>query len=708
MIIYRINWTNNENVAMEILMQDLSTVIGPIDDVIYVDQVGMGARLETLREEDPFAPIKAQRLVFSFRNTGNVNMELFSTGDNNRFLTQMRYAGGARIVFEGYLVMDDITEPYLDPGQRITLTATDNLGLLKNIDLVDFDGNLPRGKFKIIEFIAWCLNKTGLPRDIKICDNLFEDDHVDRDAAAINGPYHQTYIDALTFEKDINVTEDCYTVLEKILSSRKARLAYYNAEWWVQRIDEFKNNAFSYTKYASDASASNGTIDINLNKVVGKEGFEKPFFITGQNMVRMRRPFGTNEVQFPYEFPKELICNINFERGNFISTMSDEVIDSITYQVRKYELECWEKVRVKNDTGVEDTTISFDNYIKRYFFDNYEKQRFVVVTPITSGITTHIEYIKSEGIPVCKTSKFNFNFDFRFPTDFSFDGFQEVLCYISLNGDDASTWFLGNTAENGSGEWLWSDLAITSFPSTYVLRYDSTSFFNVDIDKTQWQRATINAPKIPVSGIIFIRLASLKQQTSSIYNSDIYYSNLQFNYKPFVNGGYEEFNGESFKISQPGNLSKKDIDEIALADAPCKPFKGAYFVKDGSEYFLTDKWNDWQLKHEDPTSGLGDERIAKWIAYSIWNQYRISARIFEVSFKGLQSNINAHCGLIHKYFNNVTSVHNNNRRFMLLHFEQDWYTCEWSALVVQIDDTTNQRSFKDNFEFKYLRENNFG
>ena len=164
---------------MTILIQDLATYVDPPDSVEYVDLICKSFTTEYERNDDPYAPIKACRAIYTFKSTSSVGMSNFSSGSDHRFLFQAKY-GSSGIIFQGYLVMDDNQEAFMPPGQDVTLTALDGLGLLRNVELTDTLGGRLTGKHSLIQIIAYCLYKTGNLNQFIVADNLFEFNHANR------------------------------------------------------------------------------------------------------------------------------------------------------------------------------------------------------------------------------------------------------------------------------------------------------------------------------------------------------------------------------------------------------------------------------------------------------------------------------------------------------------------------------------------------
>jgi hypothetical protein len=53
--------------------------------------------------------------------------------------------------------------------------------------------------------------------------------------------YDVVYLDAKTFESEIGESENCYTVLEKILGE-DCFITQWKGNWWIFRLDEMENN----------------------------------------------------------------------------------------------------------------------------------------------------------------------------------------------------------------------------------------------------------------------------------------------------------------------------------------------------------------------------------------------------------------------------------------------------------------------------------
>ena len=86
-------------------------------------------------KDEPKPGVKGSSIDMQFRNPGNLPLSAFySTDDDNCLVI---YKWDSQVLFTGYLVQDDCNEIMVDFTHYINLTATDNLGLLKGVSLLD-------------------------------------------------------------------------------------------------------------------------------------------------------------------------------------------------------------------------------------------------------------------------------------------------------------------------------------------------------------------------------------------------------------------------------------------------------------------------------------------------------------------------------------------------------------------------------------------
>lgn len=703
LIHYDIYFRNKELDEVHVRISDYSNY-DPFDanPATFVTLTGVAPafEIETFNtNEDKYSPILGQRATIRFKSTNAVNFSTFAQGEDYRFFVRATYSNDTKFIFSGWLLMDENQQAYLPPGQPVTLYATDGLGLLKDIELSTFTGARPSGKYRLIEVLAWCLRKTEGPfpgwgssvmDGIKVADNLFENNHDNTD----NCPLNQTYVDVLTFEKSVTEYEDCYTVLEKILFSRGARVCYYNNFWYVMRIDEYKNTAFFLTTY-SIGGTYQSTATTFLDKYLDSDGtgiYGHIDFVQAQTIQRLQRPSKSVSINVEHRFPEETPLNAAFLHGAVI----DDVLPLKTFVIDNWTL-------LRGFGSHATTTNSSAQIWRRYNSLEYETERYAVLTtPSSSGGERN--YIKSSDIQICADDKFTFSFDYSADTDNAINGPASIaVACLALYGDDASVWILGDNisaiGDEQVPEWKLSDANHDTNADYYFWFFDALSGAD---DYRDWQSYSIAAPPAPVTGSVRIHFFAANQLGSAIDDFDIRYNNVKFDYTPVIGASYKETSGERYKMSTTDNYSKKTEQEYFLFDAPCKMFKGAMFYLNMGVYYLTSAWFDRVMNNYSPSEMLTiGERYLKWQVYYLWNQSRLPTLILNASLFGLDTANTSYAGLIHSYGVLNALSPTNNKYFIILSMRQDWHNCQWAGTFAEVNWNADRRSAGD-FEFKYL------
>jgi hypothetical protein len=158
-------------------------------------------------------------------------------------------------------------------------------------------------------------------------------------------------------------------------------------------------------------------------------------------------------------------------------------------------------------------------------------------------------------------------------------------------------------------------------------------------------------------------------------------------------------------------LAKREKD-VYISDSPKKLFKGAMFYLSelpGGVYKITQIFYDASKSALLTPASNSSFQTYGWLqAFSVWNQFRNSNRIFKYTFQGDKDLIGfgeIPPDLINKYEITDVSVHSNDRYFMMLHFDHDLFLCESKGVLAQVFKTDIPKVYTDVHEFKYESEN---
>ena len=183
--------------------------------------------------------------------TNGQYLHLYTT-DNHKYL--IKILRDSAVMWEGYLLPEYYSEAYIAAPYTVSFTATDWLGMLKNVDFPAEDTRVP-----ILQIIKTCLQYTELPLDFAC--------QLDMRVEGINDTTNvlgALYLNPMTF-----TGYNCYEVLEKILASFNATLRQMGHRWLISSIDDdvpLRLISWDSLTYTGDGESNNGElIDTNFD-----------------------------------------------------------------------------------------------------------------------------------------------------------------------------------------------------------------------------------------------------------------------------------------------------------------------------------------------------------------------------------------------------------------------------------------------------------
>lgn len=177
--------------------------------------------------------------------TNGQYLHLYTT-DNHKYLIKILRDGA--VMWEGYLLPEYYSEAYIAAPYTVSFTATDWLGMLKNVDFPAKDIRVP-----ILQIIKTCLEYTELPLDFAC--------QLDLRVEGINDTTNvlgALYLNPITF-----TGYNCYEVLEKILAAFNATLRQTGHRWLISSIDDevpLRLISWDSLSYTGDGQSNNGEL----------------------------------------------------------------------------------------------------------------------------------------------------------------------------------------------------------------------------------------------------------------------------------------------------------------------------------------------------------------------------------------------------------------------------------------------------------------
>lgn len=676
--IYYINFKNFELDDIKVQVKRLQSE--PESTLLPLQGSENPAILETVdQDEDKTKSVRARRLTIGFNSndtTVYANADNFATDDIE--LQGKLITDSLAIPFMGNIVKDDISEAFQPRPNVVIMKAGDGFGVLKEIELTESDGDIPRGHFRIIDYITLCLrhiNFDELP--IYVAMNLYEQD---TDPVTSHAFWDQM-LDALTFETETNSRDNCFTVLEKILDAFGCFITFDNSKYYIIRWDEWDNttgdvNTLRLAEFTFEGAFVEYHL-IDVDKIIAADSdLDYEGHYLSFDSAQKRFQIKAQEVKHVYKFeqPNELPCNSAFLRGTIITD---------TPTLKTYEIECWQMFR-----AIPNVSNDGDSYIRVVLNAGQETERYVVMAVQPSNA---LYYIESEHIYVNQFDKFSLSVDMRHNGQVetaSGSGTYNVM-QVRLYADNGDHWiFHPPSAGDPLVYWELSDGTWSTNNHFFNRTFDGTD------DDTIWNSYGINfedmTAGIPDTGTITILLVQVKKPNQF----ETQFSNLKFTITPFIDGSYNVLQGQQHIVT--GNQSNKFIEkEMFIGEPPHPLYKGALKKFVGGKYVLTETWQNFN-----DIFVLSGDRLAKHIVFQWWNQFRSTRVVIESDIQGLTDNIPS---LINRWF--IKHGGQEEKYFMLTSFTgMNFRDCGWHGVFVETSSGAGNRIYSDQWEFKYIQE----
>lgn len=459
--------------------------------------------------------------------TRNVStpIEAFYSEEDDEF--KCKFYEENELRFEGFLVQDDCSELMADYVHEITLSFTDNLGLLKD---VAYSAELER--ISLLEVVATCIQATGLELDTFIYANIFETTFTTDDSFLA-----QTFVDTQTFYKTDGF-DNCYNVLTAIFDRFNLTLFQALGAWRIVRWDEVRYGAIPYYQYDSSFSLSGtGTMDAEFIT-----GFEQSIYPETGLTRSIFRPYKYDKETFNYVQPKYLLRNFDLQDlGALLNTYTDG-----PNTINEYEFTDW------NPGGFSPQPNYFIRVISNAGGD--ELDRYVVVEDATgdtarSVVSTPFEVAEGDMIEV----------SFRFRTTVSQSGPLTVQLAVRLY-DGITTNYADEDPVVGWKVGLGWNFQVPIGSNTL-----------------DYQSVTIDPPPIPFDGLLYIYLPqAVLSSPGPGDETDI--KDIRIIYTPVINDSTKII-GHVHKNEQDKIIKNNEDEEIKIDDSPRNSIIGNLFLE---------------------------------------------------------------------------------------------------------------------------------
>lgn len=725
---YILPFTNDLNEFYEIYFDFLDYTEGVTQLIGTEDVLTIRSTGGDENKLEPILGTEALINIFVDEDTPLTIADLIAQHDNDIRVTVYRDEDYSKSIFQGFIVVEDNSQPFLDRPYILSVRALDGLGLLKGVDLVDADNLRFVGSFSIVSWIAQILHKTGQGLNLRVYFNFFESSF-----ATNIGTLEQVYLNAITFSQgdafnmasddpsiDINATsaDDCYTALEKIVRCLRCRLFQEDGRWNLVSLYEYLNHdGFSYKEYAFgdpvDGIVPFTVIDAGMSRdyrvPVGKNEIVHPF--NEDQVLYLKLATKWIKLTFNYDQSQNKVCNQDFSEGDrndtYDETINSAIIDPtiqppVDLQTLGYDAYCWEHLNGPSGVSPYPSSPATSNAFIRAVIDRfgYETDRFLVLNNVTD-----ITYMRSNKFLVDISDIINLSLMFRTRVDIHYSSESTFpIAYLNLYGDDGTFWTLSSvyilsSPQHRETMWLQTDENFnhTGGPNPAVISSDIVS------DTTQWtsistdvQGTTQPLPKVPVSGQVELLIAAwgLGQPLT-----EYWYKNVEITILPYLQGAYRQLKGD-YNFSGSNNDIKQTLSEdVEISDSPKRYFKGALLKPDGLSLTTT----TWRRFGRD--ENLRFTQLMERVMFN--HLYRIIQKL-EGTWRGLvyrpedDISVIRPNGYLCRYL--FTDHDVPTKEFMLTSFEKNYGTGQWRGVFLETLADQNADGFinPDNYKFNYI------
>lgn len=611
-----------------------------------------------------------------------------------------------KLLWSGYLVQDNCQEEFQDSPFIVTLNATDNLALGKEIAFdvaaaTFFPDNLI-SKITLFDYIKVILTATGLALPLRIYANIFENTQDDRSDDPANEFFSQTRLFSGMFLNEDGTWQDCYSILEKILSPLNAELNQADGCWNICRKGEaylFLDNQIAGTEYA--ANFENPTaINLDPNFTVQHSTPLVPFdheFLGADAIRRIERPFKFIKNTFNYEQPKQLIVGSDLQKlGAFIGSFIDGDLRYDDYEIPadwKHE-----------DSDPNDTTddASFIRVVTDTIIDT-EVDRYIYTPQIGYGY----KWLQFNPIEVSEGDSFDFSLQFKTFND-STDNYNFHVRFLIIT-EDGFMYALEKFTPPGGEPYLRWNKSLSGGAAFYKTRTGIIKLVDQSTEYITWSLSEFTLdltkpilPPIKQDGILLIGIAGANQTNGSFPMVDTVWNSIKLTFTNTINESTKVI-GQTHTTSQTENIKNNFDEEINIDDSPRNVIAGTLFTNQlttflaniGDIYFTkTQYWHRLQLSEE---LRLGE--------ITTFERKLLSFKprtIIEGTFTGLRYSKDGVIRFLTP-LNIIQIASLSDLHFVFGPCEFDYMSATWSATLWELyENEDSSDSFSHSYLFKYL------
>lgn len=566
-------------------------------------------------DDDIYKPLRGQQAEISFITNNSISINDF-LGNNDTYCKVNFYYLQVNPYWEGYLMQDDFQEEWQDTNHVLILRASEGLGLLRSVQLVNLDGSELIGKYTFFNLlqIATTGSAQGWGRATVIND-LY---HTSMDDTSAVPPIAQSYIDANTFALGDGLYEDKYTVIEKINKAWSQTLFQWYGRWYILRVEELYKPTSSNLNYKNynivgfpsqwTASSQRWDIEVGLNETI------KPI---EPNMLRfIKRPNKQDQIDYIFDYPSELFPNQNFQRGSIVQN---------TATLKSYNINYW--TNYSGSKAAPTPTGTQGLRVELYDSNGIQYENFIYVN--SGGSETWME---SQELRVQQGDVLDISFEWFY----DFLSLQIGGLARNINWNVAQIFFrAGNLivahpyqALNEQGDWKYiANFADVTAP--YIrYKYPNMNGIFQEVAPFEWTTKSILTDPIPYDGYIKILFPN---NLSTVSNQPCI-KNLSIKYQTTIKGiNTTAIAGIYDRFTKSEDIRSNFEEQIYMDDIQNYNAKGTIYAPNNTTLTTQNGW--YRKRYNSERFSFKKENLI-----ANWEQTRYWRNKIDVNFYGLKQN----------------------------------------------------------------------
>lgn len=236
---------------------------------------GVPVTVNYLGNEEKYDIIRGSECVLELLSENNQQYQEIMISDAFDF--QVQVFKNNILIWQGYVIQDNYSEPFQAAPYVVSIRATDGLGNLKLYDFQTDSKSFYLADMTLIEVLQKCLSKLKNASQLVTSIDVFES-RIDRGNTA-NEALNKISVNPYLFIKDDLNALKCDVVLQYILEVFNCYIYYKNDKYYIERVNYKVNDNVTRRTYNinPDGSLSNvvSVITENITGVIGRNGDAK-------------------------------------------------------------------------------------------------------------------------------------------------------------------------------------------------------------------------------------------------------------------------------------------------------------------------------------------------------------------------------------------------------------------------------------------------